>query len=496
MTESPTKGKGRISVIASTAQVVLSGAVFFIVFRYLYDQLGVDQIGVWSLVLATTSISRVGELGLSAGVVRYVAQALGRDQTQRAADIVQTVCLALMMFMGGLLLALYPVCASFLGHLVPHQQEALALAILPYALLSLWINVAASVFAGALDGCRRIDMRCFATGASHLIFLVLVLLLTPKSGLVGVAQAQLWQAAFLILITWWLLRSQLRCLPLLPFRCRIALLREMMGYGLSFQAISIMNLLFEPVTKALLSKFGGLAALGHYEMANKLLLQGRSVIVEAGRILVPSVAALDKIDAAQTRELFVTSYLLTFFVSVVFYGMLGISLAGVSLVWLGRLDVEFLLFALLLNLGWFVNTLIGPAYFSNLGSGQLRHNVVSHLIMGLVASIAGWALGRLFGGIGVVSGTVLGLVSGSLYLLIAYLRGAGFVWSISIIPRGQVPLLLLAVALCMVSQVYSMQFPGKAAIFTASLASALALLCMGWSNPVRKQLFRMGRDVP
>lgn len=494
MTGGATKGRGRASVIASTVQVALSSIVFFIVFRYLYGRVGVDQIGVWSLVLAATSVSRIGELGLSAGVVRYVAQALGRGETRRAADIVQTTCLALVAIMGALLLALYPVCAKFLAALVPEQQVDLALRILPYALVSLWINIAASVFSGALDGCTRIDLRCLATGAAHLVFLILVLALTPGQGLVGVARAQLWQAAFLCVLTWVLLRRELRTLPALPHRWRSPLLREMLGYGLSFQAISIVNLLFEPVVKALLGKFGGLAALGHFEMSNKLLLQARSVVVEAGRILVPSVASLDRTNEAAARALFTTSYALTFFVSIVLYGALGILLASLALVWLGQIDSQFLLFAVLLNAGWFVNTLIGPAYFSNLGSGRLRNNVISHVIMGLVAAVAGWLLGWAFGGTGVVLGMVLGLVSGSIYLLVSYLRQAGFEWTQVILPRGLGVLLSVAIALSAVSVACAMQLPGKIPTITTGTVCALALFSVSWRHPARRQLLGSGKD--
>ena len=91
------------NVIATITQVLISGAVFFVLYRYLYERLGVEQIGIWSLVLAATSISRIGDLGLSAGVVRFVAQAIGRRDTQRAADVIQTVTLTLGVFMAVLL---------------------------------------------------------------------------------------------------------------------------------------------------------------------------------------------------------------------------------------------------------------------------------------------------------------------------------------------------------------------------------------------------------
>jgi O-antigen/teichoic acid export membrane protein len=493
MTRSATKGRGRISVIASTIQVVLSGAVFFFVFRYLYDRLGIELIGIWSLVLATTSISRIGELGLSAGVVRFVAQAISRGDSRRAAAIVETSALTLAVVMGLLLLLAYPACGLLLDHLVPAGQLALARSLLPYALVSLWINVAASVFSGALDGCHRIDLRCYCTGGAHLLFLVLVVALTPEFGLLGVAMAQLAQAVALALVSWILLRRELPVLSWVPSHWNRSLVREIIGYGFSFQAISIMNLLFEPVAKALLGKFGGLASLGYFEMANKLLLQGRSVIVEAGRILVPAVASLSQSESTVARELFIKSYSLTFFVSVLFYGLLGTLLASISVLWIGHLQPEFLLFALMLNAGWFVNTLAGPAYFSNLGSGHMRHNVASHAIMGLVASSLGYVLGGWFGGFGVVAGTVLGLIIGSLYLIFSFLRSQGLPWLEFMAPRGLVMMVALALLLGVVSQGVALRVSGVLVILCSGGGAALLLLSMGWFHPLRRDLLRAAR---
>src|SRR5271165_2491820 len=126
------KGRNRASVIASIIQVIVSGLVFFVLFKYLFVKIGIEQIGVWSLVLATTSVSRVGELGLSAGVVRFVAQARANDNERRAEDVVQTVAITLCIFMGGVLLALYPLCVFFLGKLISPNNFALAVGILPY----------------------------------------------------------------------------------------------------------------------------------------------------------------------------------------------------------------------------------------------------------------------------------------------------------------------------------------------------------------------------
>ena len=491
MSDSKAHGQRRkASVIASVAQVIVTGLVYFLLFRYLYDRIGIEQVGVWSLVTATTSVSRIAELGLSAGVVRFVALALGSKDEARAAEVIQTTTVTLAVFMCVALIALYPAAVAVIRIVVPAASIGLAIDVLPYALVSLWINVVASVFSGGLDGCMRIDLRCIATGASHIMLLVCAIVLTPIWELRGVALAQLLQALGLLLSTWWLLKRQLRALPIVPLHWRKSLFREMIGYGLSFQVISIMNMLFEPMAKALMSKFGGLEALGFYEMANKLILQGRSVIVEASRFLVPSIAALPAGDSGKARDIFVTSYRVIFYVAVVFFGLLGIALTGISLVWLGHYERTFVQFALILNVGWFINTLVVPAYFSNLGSGSLRANVISHAVMGVVAAVAGWALGIGFGGLGVLIGTTLGLVSGSLILSIGHIIASGFRWTSLVVPQGMAGLSVATLALALASNGYGAIDHSFGPVTVTALGCAGLLFLTGWFNPMRTQLQR------
>ena len=64
----------------------------------------------------------------------------------------------------------------------------------------------------------------------------------------------------------------------------------MFSYSMNFQAISIVGMFWEPVIKIMMSYWGGLVSLGLYEMANKLIVQTRSIIIEATKIVVPITA--------------------------------------------------------------------------------------------------------------------------------------------------------------------------------------------------------------
>lgn len=72
-------GDKRLShnVAANVAQMLIGAALLFALYRYINDTLGAAALGVWSVVLATASASRLADLGLSASVTRFVARQHG-----------------------------------------------------------------------------------------------------------------------------------------------------------------------------------------------------------------------------------------------------------------------------------------------------------------------------------------------------------------------------------------------------------------------------------
>ncbi|MCP2619681.1 oligosaccharide flippase family protein [Candidatus Aminicenantes bacterium AC-334-K16] len=117
-------------------------------------------------------------------------------------------------------------------------------------------------------------------------------MLAPKYGLKGVAYARVIQNLIILIFSWFFLRKYLPLLPVFPYKWDKKLFREIVGYGINFQIISVARMLYDPITKALLTKFGGLSLVGYYEMANKLIYQIRSLKVSANQILVPAFADL------------------------------------------------------------------------------------------------------------------------------------------------------------------------------------------------------------
>ncbi len=409
-----------INAIMSVAQVVVLGALLLVLYRYLLATIGVEQLGIWSLVLAATSVTRLTTLGLSGSVVRFVAKYVSRAEDYNVAGILETATLSVGALIGLALLVVYPFANWLLARIVPPNAVAPALSLLPYALVSLWLTTIASVFQAGLDGYQRMDLRSMLLMVGTGLQLVLVFLWVPRYGLMGLAYGQVVQGLALLAGSWVLLRRQLPILPMIPYRWRRDLFSEMVPYGANFQIVTVASLLYDPMTKALLTSFGNLSMVGYYEMASRMVLQLRSLMTSANQVLVPAVADLHEREPAAIRAIYRDSYSLLTYVAFPAYCGFIVCLPLVSEILVGRYERKLVLIATWLTIGWFFNMLSAPAYFVNLGTGYVRWNTVSHLAIGALNGGLGLLLGRAYGGWGVILAWVFSLSAGSYIISFTY----------------------------------------------------------------------------
>lgn len=415
-----------INAVMSVVQVVVTGGVLFLLYRFLIGAIGAEDFGVWALVMAWTSASAIATLGLAGSAVKFVSQHLARGDEAHVAAVVQTAALSVGAFLAVAALALYPLLRTLLAAIVePAANVPAALAVLPYALASFWLASVAGVFLSCIDGYQRVDLRSVLVTVATAAYLAFAYALVPAYGLIGLARAQVLQAGLLLLTAWLLIRWLLPTLPLMPWRWEKRAFREMLRYSLNFQVISLAQMLFEPVTKSLLSKFGGVGGVAYFEMAQKMAVQLRALIATAHRSLVPTLADLHERNPALLGTIYVKSYRLLLYLILPSLPLLIASTPLISDLWIGAYQAAFVTFAALLFTGWFLNLLAVPAYIANLGTGDLRPNVWGHLVIGVLNGLLGGLFGWRFGSVGVVAGFVVALLAGSAFIAITYQRTHG-----------------------------------------------------------------------
>lgn len=475
----------------SVAQALTVGAVYFFLFRFVLRQLGVDKLGVWSIVLATTSVGQVANLGLSGGVVKFVASYLARNDRRAVCEIIQTATLSIAAVTGVAALALFPIARWVIVMILPETQHYDAIAILPYSLLGFWLVTTATVLNSGLDGLHRIDLRNCLVIATTLLNLGLAYTLVPQYGLMGLAYAHVIHSGVLLVAAWIMLKSQLPQMPVISFRWTFGRFRELLAYGINLQVITFSTILLEPVTKGLLAVFGSLATVGYYEMASRMITQLRAVITSANQVLVPTFAELKETDLPRLREMYRRTYLLLTYVTPVPFVLVVLLTPMISGLWIGAYEPQFVWASWLLAGGWFVNVLAAPAYFTNLGTGELRWNVIAHLAMLMFIAMVGTALGALVGAYGVIVAMTASLAVGGAIILLSYHHHHNHslcdLWPRESYLIGAASLATVAVGLALHRLIHDL-------IGLMETAGILMIVCMLilavplWIHPARKRL--------
>jgi len=404
----------RRNAIFSVAEVLLSGLGLFFIYKNVVSTLGVSLLGVWSLVLATTAFGRLADVGISAGLARFVARELAKGEAGAPQGYIETGMLAVAAIMGVLALVAYWPIYFALGIALHGQQLDLAREIVPYALLTFWMLNINAVTASALLGLHRADLRSISNICGMVVQVGASLALVRGFQLKGLAWAQTAQYVVAIALSWAFVLRAVPGASLVPRRLQANLFRELLGFGAKLQIGTIANLLFEPTTKIILGHIAGTSTLGLYELAYRMVYQVRGIAITALQNLVPAFANLREKDPAALGALFRKTCRVAALVSAPIMGAVVVGAPVVSLIWIGAYNAEFVRLAALLSLCWSINILAAPAYFLGMGTGEVNVNVSGQVLTGILSPVAAYLLGSHFGAYAAVGGVVAGKAIGDM----------------------------------------------------------------------------------
>ena len=141
------------------------------------------------------------------------------------------------------------------------------------------------------------------------ILLCVTYTLISRYGLRATAIAQVAQNTTVLLIGWLLFvrNHSDKSRVWLPFLWDKATFRELVKFGAGLQAANLVNMLYEPGTKMVLSAVAGLEALGLFEIAQRLVQQGRQLVVMPTQTLIPAYIRASS-SAAGTEKIYTSAF--------------------------------------------------------------------------------------------------------------------------------------------------------------------------------------------
>jgi O-antigen/teichoic acid export membrane protein len=399
------------------AEVAASALVLFFLYRVIVGQLGVKALGIWSLVLATTSLGRLADLGTAAGLGRFVAIAGARQEKDKTIVYVETAIITNLLLYSAIALVLWAPAFYALSLTTSGEVLAMARALLPFSLLSFVLIGVASATTGAIVGQQRSDQKSMIVIAGLILQFLASVALVPYGGLRGLAWAQIAQYALVISLGWMLFLRNYRgsWTFRLPHRWHREVFRELIGFGAKLQAATIISFLLDPTVKFLMSTYGGLEALGFFEMAQRLVQQVRQLIVMPNQVLMPGFAHLMETQPQRIEPLYHRAMTLSLVGGFALLGSVALASPIICYLWTGRITAIFVQFTVILAASWFANLVAAPAYLLGVASGRIGWNLWGHLASLTGTLVVGILLGRSFGAIGIAIGAGSMLALGSLF---------------------------------------------------------------------------------
>lgn len=410
------------NALFSIIQIVVVTFAAFFLYKYIIDVSGIEKLGLWSLILSVTSLANIGNLGFTGSLVKFTAALAVEEKYKEINALLNSTLVLAGIITALLLLIIYFLGVHYMHYLIEEKWVELAREMLMYALISLYINILASFYFSAIEGINLAYLKSLSFIFATLIYVILSVLFINAYDIIGMAYAQLIQAGCFLIFGIVFSLFKLKKFNFFYFKWNKEKIKEVFQYGIKFQAIGVAQLLYDPITKAILSKFGGLDFVAIFEMCTKLVKQVRSLASGVLQNVVPKIATLSvtqpvaKINEAYLKINRINTILLFFSVVLIipFSGMF-------SQLLLGTVDNTFIWVLNFLVIGWGINSLNIPAYMVNLGTGDLKWNVISHLVIGILNLLLCFLIGYLFeNGLYIILSWIVALVLGSLIIIIEY----------------------------------------------------------------------------
>lgn len=421
-----TTRKLSLNIVFAVLQIFVSAVVLFFLYRYAIVKLGIRNFGIWSVVSTSITSLSILNYGLSGSLVKYVAKYKSIGADHKVLALIETSVLSVIAFAIILGVVGFLAFSLILDFLFKDAADILlAKELLKICLITFFTTIVASAFQAALEGLNYMFIKSLISCIISITLLICSFIFLDRYGIVGLAYAYLISSIVGLILSITALKVKFQQLRLISWKWDFKLFKETLRYNYNFQVISVFSLLNDPITKFILTKFGGVEYAGLYELATKLVMQARSVLSAANQAVVPMFANLKETNAVKTEAFYKTSFLYIFIFSTLIFSAI-MAYAPVLSVWcLGGVDHTFILFMELIAISWFINSVAMPAYFANLGKGDMKWNTWSHVGMGACNLVLSLAIGFFADALFICLGWFLSLSFFSFLIIVMYNKENG-----------------------------------------------------------------------
>ena len=377
---------------------------------FMVDHLGPAEYGLWALIGSISAYGSLFDLGISASVVKFVAEHRVRREVEELRALIAT-CLGLFLVIGAIVALVGAVLAPFIPNIfnVPAADRGTASWTIVAAGASTGLALPASMPNAVLSGLQRFDLVAAGTIASMSLFAastVVVLLL--GGGLVAIVLSGIPISLFSMALAAWFARRvapEVR-IGLRGFDRRIV--RRVGSFSSATFVLEASGYLQGKTDEIVIGAALPVASVGPYSVARRLSDLPQMLTWQFSGVLMPLASQLD----AQGSRRRVQALLVTG-TRVAIAGFLPIGLGLMILggpflrAWIGPTFGGASEILVVLTGAAVISTLLGPSVLILLGTNRHRMVAVIAVGAGLLNLGLSIALIHVYGTLGVALGTLI-----------------------------------------------------------------------------------------
>lgn len=389
----------------------------FVSYKFVIHYSGLEALGLWSLLMAWASFVKLGDVGMGNATLHFVSKIDIDKDWLKIQKFIDTGFLMNMIAFLILTLIGYIIISANIDFIIKNDsfiEETKE--ILPYMLSVIFFTSMSSVVFGNLQGLHFGYISSVLTVLGNILQIILVILLVPKHGILGLVWAQLIQYVLLFIIGLIIIKVKSNNRNILPTNFSLETLKEMLGYSLKAQFANILNGLFEPLTKVIFGQYGDLKSQGIYEIAYKTVSLSRNLVVSGITATLPSMTNILSNDNEKAVNFYKTSNKKVSKIIIVMMLLVSLTSPIISYIWIGHFQIDYTIYVSIIALGFLINTFGATAYNIGLALGKMKNNIISTIIVLITFIITGIILGNIFYALGIVIATMLSLSIGGLLI--------------------------------------------------------------------------------
>jgi O-antigen/teichoic acid export membrane protein len=418
-----------INTVAGGATRVIGIAISFITTPILINILGDQGFGLFTLIGALTAYAGLLDFGIGPGLVRHYTEFSDR-QAGAAVRQITTFSVTFYVLLFAVLIAPMAWVAPWLCDAMALQPDVKNTAILSLLLMFGYfiLSCIGGVFGSRMISVHRLDLVCYVGLGGQLVYAALVIIVLPSYPTVVAAiifnliQVALTSSVLIFLV--WAHDRRVFCNPLsIP----TWLIRKILAFGGWMQINSVAALVGLELDKVIIGRFLGLSSLTPYQIGNRLASLNRLLPFQFLAAVVPAATVVSINGQGEAMEQFyirMSRYLMVLTMPIT--GFVALDADRLILAWIGKPYPEAVLVAGALAISYAINNLTGGGTTIARAAGIPRYETYYALVSTVLNLVLTIALVPYFGLAGIIGGTIIANVIGSVYFLFLIRRAFSF----------------------------------------------------------------------